>query len=45
MDLGNRIENPGEETHNDMVNPSMTKEARIFNGEKTASAIKEIKEN
>ena len=32
-------------THIDMVNTSMTKEARIFNGEKTASSIKEIKEN
>ena len=27
--------------HIDMVNPSKTKEARIFNGEKTASSIKE----
>ena len=32
-------------THIDMVNTSMTEEARIFNGEKIASSIKEIKEN
>ena len=37
----NRESREKKKKHIDMVNPSKTKEARIFNGEKTASSIKE----